>query len=404
MKKIGLLLLFVCLPLLLFGVDFSYHGMVRTRTTQQTVIFESDMNEIPHDTITYSDYRMRLFTEATFSDALNLVWGVEVNGQWGNEDQNRDEVNVKTKHLYLDFTPDMIQMLNFRVGLQPYKDIYQGAIFDEDAVGVSIMPEVKFADLKMGYFVFNDEEAADGDSRRFYTFDAAKTFGKLTAKTAVIYNKDKDEELSSLYYGLTADYAFNDRLQAGALYAYCDNTWLPADEDDYNDHGWFIYGYASYAVSDKMNVKLHYGMSPGKSNDNGDYISFMGIMPYFNPYGLEYLFKGPVMDDNPIFLTPGYDIYGDWEIIGQQVIAANITYDMFYLNAGYVTLASFDWSPSGLDNYTKSFGTELDLGVKLDVMEGLELSAVYAMFMPGDFFELDDDTAHEMSAKLQYNF
>ena len=67
MKKTVLLLLFICLPFFLFGVDFSYHGMLRTRTTQQTMILESDMDEIPHDTITYSDYRLNLFTEATLS-------------------------------------------------------------------------------------------------------------------------------------------------------------------------------------------------------------------------------------------------------------------------------------------------------------------------------------------------
>ena len=403
MKKIAFMLFFLCLPVLMFGVDFSYHGMVRARTTQQTVILDNNMDEVPHDIITYSDYMMRFFTEATFSDALNLVWGVEVKGIWGNEEQNRDEINVKTKHLYLDFTPDLVQMLNFRVGLQPYKDIYQGAIFDEDAVGLTITPELEFIDLKAGYFVFHDEEAYYGESRRFFTLDAGKSFGDLTARTAVLFNKDTEQELSSLYYGLTADYAINDQLKVGALYVYNDNTWLPADEDDYNDHGSFIYGYASYAFNDKLNIKLHYGTSPGKTNDNGDYISFMGIAPYFNPYGLEYLFKGPVMDDNPVFLSPGYDLDGDWYIMGQQVIAANIVYDMFYLNAGYVTLASFDW-PSDYRNDTKSFGTELDLGVKLDVAEGLELSAVYAMFMPGDFFELDDDTAHEISCKLQYNF
>jgi len=157
MKKVLVVILMVMIPVMVFGMDFSYSGLLRTRTTQISDTenyYDHEMwggefnpsNGEP-DTMTYSDYRLRLFTNATFSDALNLVWGIEVNGVWGDEYQNRDEVSVQTKHLYLDFTPDMVDMLKIRVGLQPFKDVYQGAIFDEDAVGVTVMPELDFADF-----------------------------------------------------------------------------------------------------------------------------------------------------------------------------------------------------------------------------------------------------------------
>ena len=121
MKKMLVVVLLLVIPVMVFGVEFSYSGMLRTRTTQMSDPFNYydngvfgygfDSSNGEPDTVTFSDYRMRLFTNATFSDALNLVWGVEVNGVWGDDDQNRDEITVMTKHLYLDFTPDMLDML-----------------------------------------------------------------------------------------------------------------------------------------------------------------------------------------------------------------------------------------------------------------------------------------------------
>ncbi len=400
MKKVLVVILMVMIPVMVFGMDFSYSGLLRTRTTQISDTenyYDHEMwggefnpsNGEP-DTMTYSDYRLRLFTNATFSDALNLVWGIEVNGVWGDEYQNRDEVSVQTKHLYLDFTPDMVDMLKIRVGLQPFKDVYQGAIFDEDAVGVTVMPELDFADFMVGYFVFHDEEVNGGDSYRFYTFDAAKDFGAFNVKAEVLYAKDDYESLKSLYYGIVLNYT-QDNIEAGAHYVYNDNTYYV---DNYDDRGHFIYGFAKYTFNEKMAVKLHLGMSPGDITDDDDYVSFMALKPYFNPYGLEYLYAGKVMDEQKVISSPGYDKEG-WAVAGQNVFAANVTYDMFYLNAGMITMIQ--------DDESESFGTEIDLGMDMPLVEGLDFSAVYAIFMPGDYFE-NTDTAHELSAKLQYNF
>jgi len=135
-------------------------------------------------------------------------------------------------------------------------------------------------------------------------------------------------------------------------------------------------------------------MSPGDITDDDDYVSFMALKPYFNPYGLEYLYAGKVMDEQKVISSPGYDKEG-WAVAGQNVFAANVTYDMFYLNAGMITMIQ--------DDESESFGTEIDLGMDMPLVEGLDFSAVYAIFMPGDYFE-NTDTAHELSAKLQYNF
>ncbi len=100
------------------------------------------------------------------------------------------------------------------------------------------------------------------------------------------------------------------------------------------------------------------------------------------------------MDAKKVISGPGNN-KNEWDPTGQNVIAVNITYDMFYLNAGMVSLMEYDES--------ESLGTEIDLGMDMPVTDGMVLSAVYAMFMPGDFYD-NTDTAHEISAKIQYNF
>ena len=108
MKKVLVVVLMLLIPVMVFAVDFSYSGLFRTRTTDLTFSRGYNLGSENPDVMNMSDYRLRLFTTATMSDSLKAVWGVEVNGVWGDDEQNRDEVNVQTKHLYLEFTPDML--------------------------------------------------------------------------------------------------------------------------------------------------------------------------------------------------------------------------------------------------------------------------------------------------------
>jgi len=80
----------------------------------------------------------------------------------------------------------------------------------------------------------------------------------------------------------------------------------------------------------------------------------------------------------------------------------NINYSFLYLNAGMIK--------GNFDNYftdEKEFGKEIDLGFNYPVTDGLTLSGVYALFMPGQFMEDFygyKETAHEMAFKLEYKF
>ncbi len=406
MKKLLVVVLLLMMPVMVFGVDFSYNGMFRTRTSQQTVLGDGSLVFGEPNVITWTDYRFRLFTTATMSDSLKAVWGVEVNGIWGDDDQNRDEVSVQTKHLYLDFTPDMVDWLNVRVGLQGYADIFSSAIFDEDAVGVKFMPEMESMDLSLAYFVFHDEEAASGDTDRFLALDVAKEMDSLTLKGEAIYNLSgtddfggPSESADTLYIGATADYMM-EALGFGAQFVYMSKSY--DDEAAPEVSGYFAYLYGKYAVNEKLNFKLNFGYTPSKLDD--DATIFTGINPYFNPYGLELLFPGSVVDfpiEGSIINTAGI-----WEgmPVGFMVIALNAEYDMFYANFGMVNIVADDHMIP--DEVDKDLGMEFDLGIKTQLTDGLDLCAVYAMFIGGGFMDEvgEADNAHEISAKIQYNF
>ena len=173
MKRFVLIVLLM-IPLALSAAEFSWNGMFRTRGSQLTDPYLDNLIYGGEDVISWSDYQLQLFTKAAINDNLSMVWGIEVNGIWGDEDQNRDEITVMTKHLYMDFTPDMLDWMHIRLGLQPYHDIFASSIFDEDTVGISLTPEWDAADVSFGYYVFHDEETTN-ESNRFWTLDMAKT-------------------------------------------------------------------------------------------------------------------------------------------------------------------------------------------------------------------------------------
>jgi len=413
MKRL-LLIALLLLPLSVSAVDFSWNGMFRTRTADFTEHHWYNVGVENPDVNTLTDYRMRLFTNAVFSDSLKAVWGVEVDGRWGNEEQNRDEINVKTKHLYMDFAPDFLDMLSVRVGLQPYKDPFGSAIFDEDAVGIFFSPKFESFNLKAGWLQFQNQDISEDRDDNLFVLEGSKEFDSFSLGAAFLYDMGFRDphildhamspmimiwplEYNNMWLGIHGKY-HTDALEAGGHFVYNSSTFtenidFPIDVDS---SGFFAYLYGKYSISEKMNVKLHFGYTPGMDYDSDDLTFFTAIKPQANLYGLEYFFYGPVFDHATMLNT-----YGDY--FGQTVLALNINYDFLYMNAGMIK-ANFD-NYSSADE--KEFGKEIDFGFNYPVTDGLTLSGVYALFMPGKFMEErygHKETAHELAFKLEYQF
>src|SRR6056297_56744 len=390
MKKVFLLLLtfFFCLSFC-FGTEFLWEGEIRTRTANYSYISTLD------DQISLIDTRVRLFTTATFSENLKAVVGLEIGDfEWGNDDHNADYENVETKNAYLEFTPEMINILKFRVGLQSYADPFGSAVFDEDAAGIMIMPEFEGFNMNAGLFVLQDDDVF-ADSHTFGIIDMSKEMDALSFKGSFYYDTVRDS-YSRIYLGAGADYMINDNMMAGGHFLYMSLKFDP-DIGDYVSKGYFAYLYGKY-TADKFDAKLNFGYIPGQKDLSSD-VSFRGVEPYPYLYGLEYFFKGEVYDDNSI--QNNYGSIGWMGFLGSMVISANINYDFLFLNAGLVRVTA--------EHYEKSLGTEIDFGIDYDLTEKLNFKAVYALFMLGDFYEthtpfIEHDSVHELSTQLIYKF
>jgi len=251
----------------------------------------------------------------------------------------------------------------------------------------------------------------------------------LTVKGAFYYDywftnyplpnaSDAELDYRNAMYGIGADYLVMDAITVGghivmrsgrAIYTYLDGT-----DFTWNLAGYFAYGYAEYN-KDKFSAKFNFGYTPYNQQYNDDGISsdvtswsggfallqsggggfqFSGGDQWVSAYGLEYFGRGEVCDRQSMASS-----YGDWP--GLMVMSINVAYDFMYASYG---IMSHTWDEEWSLSEDKGIGSELDLGVKTNVMKGLEFRAVYAMFFAGDYFGDDTETGHEMSMLLRYKF
>src|SRR6056297_2201397 len=386
MKKVFLLLLtfFFCLSFC-FGTEFLWEGEIRTRTANYSYIFTLD------DQISLIDTRVKLFTTATFSENLKAVVGLEIGDfEWGNDDHNADYENVETKNAYLEFTPEMINILKFRVGLQSYADPFGSAVFDEDAAGIMVMPELDSFNMNAGIFVLEDDDVVS-QSTTFGVMDLSKNINKLFLKGSFYYFQMRNL-YSKFYTGIGADYILNDAFKLGGHFLYMGVKQDP-DKGDYTAKGYFAYLFGEY-TNNKFSAKLNFGYSPA------DYIAddplyFSGIIPYPYLYGLEFFFPGDIYDDNAYQMN--YGSAPTMGSLGSMVISANLNYDFLFANVGMV-------NTSNQNNFYEGslMGTEIDLGIDYQLTEGLNFKAVYAIFMVGDYFDTwgNYDNKSELSTQL----
>src|SRR6056297_3643150 len=370
----------------LLAADFSWKGSFRTRTSNYTDIAA----ESSQDTVSIIVSRFRLYTTATMSENLKAVVGFEIGDfDWGNDGHNHDYKNIETKRAYLEFTPEMVDILTFRVGLQGYTDQFGAAVFDEDDAGIMIMPALEGFEMNAGILVLEDDDV-ETDSHTLGIIDLSKKMDKLNLKGSLYYDTVR-KAYSNIYHGAGADYSM-DLLGFGGQFIYM--SWKEdSDLGDDEVSGYFAYLYGRYS-HDKLSAKINFGYAPADySGDNPVY--FMGIKPYAELYGLEYFFPGSVFDGFTY-----QDDYGSFDFlgpVGSMVISANLKYDFLFATFGMINITedSFD---------DKVLGTEIDLGINYELTEGLSFKAVYAMFMAGDFFADNIENGSEISTQLKYKF
>src|SRR6056297_2672387 len=273
MKKIFILFfVFVIVSIFIYGTSFSWEGEMRTRSSNYKFLYYDDSKSV-------MDTRVRLYTTATMSDNLKAVVGFEIGDfEWGNDDHNADYENVEVKNAYLEFSPDMIEKLTFRVGLQSYADPFGSAVFDEDAAGIMVMPEFDSFNMNAGIFVLEDDDVLS-QSTTFGIMDFSKNINKLSFKGSFYYFQMR-KLYSKFYTGIGADYKLNDTLKMGGLFIYLSTKQDP-DIGGNKSKGYFGYLFLKYS-SDKFSVKLNFGYAPADyTADDPLYFSDVVSYTYF---------------------------------------------------------------------------------------------------------------------------
>ncbi len=333
------------------------------------------------------DSRIRFFTEAVYYDNVKAVIGFEVGDfNWGEGWHNADEVNVETKHAYLQFNPDFYKNISLKVGLQGYRDLYHRAIFDEDAAGISLATNFSNFNVDTGLYVLADDDADDSSSETLGVLDIKRKTKNHLLKGSFIHYNIKDQ-FSISYFAAGANMNYNNLMFGGHfIYNTGENKNLDTDIN-----GYFGYAYSGYKVED-FKMKLKFGYVPSKI-ESDSITGLVAIRPNAVGYGLEYFFRGPVYDANA--MTRDYGLVG----MGNMVGVLNVSYKFLYANFGMINATNED-----IDN--KHIGNEIDFGINTNITNGLNLKTVYAIFMPSEDFDYNsgDKTATELSMQLKYKF
>ena len=379
------------------------------------------------------------------NERLSAHFTVQVGDeQWGNKNYNEREINLRTLYAYLQFRPEFLgDHTSFRVGLQGYDDVFQYSIWSDEAVGLIINHATDRFNANIGYLSLRDDDvdsdvdfAPDAEglftaSETLYLFDMNYQFtDALNIKAAFYYDdmhnlpawQPMDYRSRVAFYGLGADYMMNDALSFGGNFVMRSGSNTVVEEGEelakFEQKGYFAYLYSSYTMN-KFSAKVNFGYTPANIESNADGLEVTNWSGAFallssdpmmiiygigggnqwqTAYGLEYFGRGDVCDRQAV--NSGYG-----GIFGLMVVSANISYDFLYANFG-IMRATADEDFVG-DDFEYSFGSELDLGIRTDIIENLEFKAVYAMFFTGDFYSYSGeklDNAHEMSMQLRYAF
>ncbi len=393
--------------------------------------------------------RYRFGVTGALSDRLSAHFQLQVGDeQWGNKNYNEREVNIKTLYAYLQFAPEFLgDNTSIRLGLQPYDDIFQYSVYSDEAVGMLINHTTDAFSANLGYFTLRDDDVDNdydaAENEEYYIWPASETLfvfdmnykmtDALNVKGAFYYDTIRDfvyddgeysYAYAMAYYGAGVDYKMNDSLSFGGHFVMRSGSMTEyeyaVESYQIDISGWFAYAYTSYSM-DKFTARANFGYTPYNFEVEGTDVqitSWSGAFPLVDSgfaasegymfvngnqwqtaYGLEYFGRGDVCDRQAV--NGGY---GGWG--GLMVVSANLSYDFMFANFG---IMNFTYDEGFFpEDFSKSIGTEIDLGVKTNVMEGLEFKAVYAMFFAGDFYtfggNVEVENAHEMSMQLRYAF
>jgi hypothetical protein len=339
-----------------------------------------------------------------------------------------DGVNVETKNLFLQLTPNKENTIV--VGLQPYKD-FHSLLLDSDIAGISwknnYMLQGKELTSFLGWFVSADDNEQYIDNNT-YSFGRTQIIADFEyqindkmkvgvnnlmefarSETAVANVHYTELNLwSAPYFAGTFNKLYleaviglnNIRPEKEVIYGTGDEGYTP-------EHSGIMFSLKTkYSINEEVAARFNFVFRDGDKSPEGGYASYYGVKSYYNT-GLEILTEsscGLDKIDQNVFspITSYLQPYGNAGIILPVIFvdynATKFVKDMNFINQltlsmglGYA-LTVQDILREGSDGQYRpetSIGTELDFKADAKIFDDLNLTPYFAILFPGEWYDYE---------------
>lgn len=362
-----------------FSLEIDINGSFRTRTLNQSQYIQDGIED------EWIDSRARVFLNFSKDESLRFVLAFEIGDlRWGNTDAGmpRDGHNVQTKHIFLEWNPN--QNSSIRIGLQDIYDSFYSSVFDEDAPGITYSYNTERSHLKAGYIYLKDKNVDRSEEDFHFAF--IDNIYKISDSTRIknllyfsYFNDPKNYTDRSFYIGAGIEHTMRD-LDFGSHIIFQNTKY---DNFEYDKlRGYFLYAYCKYNFFDDSYLKLNFGYVPGDDDfSDSKTRGFYGIddEDFLLVYDLEYSFLGRVNISHNRYGLTSYGFPNE----GFMVMSAFYRHGPVFAAIGNLRATSRALSDLNID---KNLGIELNIGSIFNIMDGLRLHAVGALFIPGKYF------------------
>ena len=457
MKKFAILalaaLLVVAFTLPATALENEFGGYWRTRFYQMGH-FNGEKDDLGSWRLV--DTRTRLYYTAKINDNLKLVNKFEMDATWGSADQSRaaaaagnrgygqpgaDGANIEIKNTYADFNTGPV---NWTVGVQPYQ-LFRSFYIDNDDAGVIARWKILDNFILAGSWLKAYEGGPDGGNNSdvdSYTLTGAFYFSEnISIKPSISWAHSSDIDGAYGTGVLDPDPAVRntyDTLASTQPYGQLDLYTYGFDFDmDFDNFGLWATFFGQTGSLDTLGqnldisawlaaiggnvmlgpVELHAQgfYSPG-DDDTDEPIAALRDdkieniqAPQASYYWAEIMGYG-IFDYAVSAGSPADKIFNIWAAnIGatfKPMDKLSVTADLWYAERENDVLYPNVLSPTGFYAESK-LGTELDVKVTYQLVEGLNLDLVGAYLWAGDATSVDgnnNENPYELGARLSLSF
>lgn len=425
MKKFSILalaaLLVVAFTIPAAALENEFGGYWRTRMYSSGNWDGESGND---ETFRRVDTRTRLYYTAKINDNLKLVNKFEMDAQWGGDGYSRnnasaggnnrsygqvaaDGANIEIKNSYADFNTGPV---NWTVGVQPYV-LFRSFYIDEDASGVIARWKILDNFVLAGSWLKAYEGgkgSGNNEDADSYTVTGAFWFSEnISLKPSVSWTTTSDADG---YFGNTGDifqeadivtygFDFDASWDAFGIWATAfmqDGTLDSNLMGDVDFEGWLV-AVGGNVMLGPVDLHGQFIYTPGQDSSDNDYETVFA--PYASYYWAEIMGLG-IFDDDAPGAAPG-DKITDLMAFGIGTTFTPMDKLKIAVDLWYAELEEDD------EFGENELGTELDVVVTYQLVEGLNLDLVGAYLWAGDAMSVDgnnNEDPYEIGARLSLSF